>query len=99
MKLIAIISISMMLSVLLSGSLAYGETEQSYLYAGLPSGPLDNEDTGDDVEDDSAPRQSDSGGSSDRDKTPRSSSESDQTPSGEGFERYEDWYKPDPAYQ
>jgi hypothetical protein len=89
MKLFTITSITILLSVLLLVGLSYSETGSSSLYAGLPSSPLDSEDSGDDLEEDSGPEQSDS----------RGSGKSDEAPRSDGNERYEDWYESEQAYE
>lgn len=89
MKLFAVTSISILLSVFLLAGVSYSETSIEYLYVGLPSSPLDDEDSGDDLEDDSAPQEGDS----------RGSGKSDEAPRSDGNERYEDWYGPERVYE
>ncbi len=91
MKLFAITSITILLSVLLLSDASYSETSIEYLYVGLPSAPLDDErdEEDEDFEEDSGPEQGDS----------RGSGKSDEAPRSDGNERYEDWYEAEQAYE
>ena len=83
MRLFAVISISILLSVFLFTGASYSKTSIDYLYVGMPSSPLDDEDAGDDIEEDSGSQEGDS----------RDSAKSNEAPQSEGYERYEDWYE------
>ena len=89
MKFIAVISISILISLFFIARASYSETSIEYIYIGLPSSPLDREDSGDDIEEDSDTQESDSGESSKNNKAPRS----------DGNERFDDWYEPEHTYQ
>ena len=80
---------AILLSSYLLASGSYPERDCEYIYAGLPSYPLEDEDSGDDLEEDSAPQGDDS----------RGSGKSDDAPPRDGNERYEDWYEPEHDYE
>lgn len=86
MRLFAIISISILISAFLFTGRYYSETSVDYLYVGLPSSPLSDEDSGDDLEDQLT---------TDQEGDSRGSGKSDEAPQSKGNERYEDWYEPE----
>ena len=107
MKLCSLIAITVLLSVFVIGLNQNTDSNSEILYAGLPSKPLpedrdqgNNEgeaaDEGYDSMGDETPRDRKQGRQNNENK-PNRENNNDKEQSGE-FERYEDWYDPDPAY-